>query len=210
MKGNEKVIEQLNARLAEELAAINQYFLHAEMCENWRYESLKAEIKKRSIMEMRHAEKLIERSDLDRLFTSGLVHHTLQAGGWSGIERAVTGASRFVRRLFGWNRQSTVSSGGPRWDQRQVSYAASRWTRQLVRLTDPRQVVARRRANYARLATRLRSEIDVPFPEQPASVLLGLLPAGLGVPWWLCMLAGAAAVVAALRVFGVSTVSPGM
>jgi len=61
MKGNEKVIEQLNARLAEELAAINQYFLHAEMCENWRYESLKAEIKKRSIMEMRHAEKLIER-----------------------------------------------------------------------------------------------------------------------------------------------------
>ena len=43
------------------LAAINQYFLHAEMCENWRYETLKAEIKKRSIMEMRHAEKLIER-----------------------------------------------------------------------------------------------------------------------------------------------------
>jgi bacterioferritin len=61
MKGNEKVIEQLNARLAEELAAINQYFLHAEMCENWRYEPLKAEIKKRSIQEMRHAEKLIER-----------------------------------------------------------------------------------------------------------------------------------------------------
>jgi bacterioferritin len=61
MKGNEKVIEQLNARLAEELAAINQYFLHAEMCENWRYESLKGEIKKRSIAEMRHAEKLIER-----------------------------------------------------------------------------------------------------------------------------------------------------
>jgi len=61
MKGNEKVIEQLNARLAEELAAINQYFLHAEMCENWRFEPLKAEIKKRSIQEMKHAEKLIER-----------------------------------------------------------------------------------------------------------------------------------------------------
>jgi bacterioferritin len=61
MKGNEKVIEQLNARLAEELAAINQYFLHAEMCENWRYQPLKAEIKKRSIQEMKHAEKLIER-----------------------------------------------------------------------------------------------------------------------------------------------------
>jgi bacterioferritin len=61
MKGNDKVIEQLNARLAEELAAINQYFLHAEMCENWRYQPLKGEIKKRSIQEMRHAEKLIER-----------------------------------------------------------------------------------------------------------------------------------------------------
>jgi len=61
MKGNEKVIEHLNARLAEELAAINQYFLHAEMCENWRYGALKEVIKKRSIQEMRHAEKLIER-----------------------------------------------------------------------------------------------------------------------------------------------------
>ncbi len=61
MKGNAKVIEHLNARLAEELAAINQYFLHAEMCENWRFEPLKAEIKKRSIQEMKHAEKLIER-----------------------------------------------------------------------------------------------------------------------------------------------------
>lgn len=61
MKGNEKVIEQLNERLKEELAAINQYFLHAEMCENWRYETLKGVIKKRSIQEMRHAEQLIER-----------------------------------------------------------------------------------------------------------------------------------------------------
>jgi len=61
MKGNPTVIEHLNARLAEELAAINQYFLHAEMCENWRYEKLKETIKKRSIQEMRHAEKLIER-----------------------------------------------------------------------------------------------------------------------------------------------------
>jgi len=61
MKGNEKVIEQLNARLAEELAAINQYFLHSELCENWRYGVLHDVIKKRSIQEMRHAEKLIER-----------------------------------------------------------------------------------------------------------------------------------------------------
>lgn len=61
MKGNEKVIESLNARLAEELTAINQYFVHAEMCENWGYERLHNMIRKRSIDEMKHAEKLIAR-----------------------------------------------------------------------------------------------------------------------------------------------------
>jgi len=61
MKGNTKLIESLNARLVEELTAINQYFVHAEMCEDWGYETLQAAIKKRSISEMKHAEKLIER-----------------------------------------------------------------------------------------------------------------------------------------------------
>lgn len=61
MKGNEKLIEQLNARLAEELTAINQYFVHAEMCEDWNYSRLDGVIKKRSIDEMKHAEALIER-----------------------------------------------------------------------------------------------------------------------------------------------------
>lgn len=61
MKGNAKVIEHLNARLAEELAAINQYFLHAEICEDWKYGPLHEVIKARSIQEMRHAEALIER-----------------------------------------------------------------------------------------------------------------------------------------------------
>ncbi len=61
MKGNDKLIEQLNARLAEELTAINQYFVHAEMCDNWKYERLHKIIRERSIAEMRHAEKLIER-----------------------------------------------------------------------------------------------------------------------------------------------------
>ena len=61
MKGDQKVIDELNARLAEELTAINQYFVHAEMCENWKYDRLAEAIKKRSIVEMKHAEKLIER-----------------------------------------------------------------------------------------------------------------------------------------------------
>ena len=108
--------------------------------------------------------------------TLDLVHHTLQASGWNGIERAATGASRFVRRLFGWNRETTVSSGGPRWDPRLVSYSASGWTRQLVRFTNPEQVVARRRANYARLAERLRPHLSVPFPDLAPGVCPLLFP----------------------------------
>src|ERR1043165_3850524 len=61
MQGNPKVIALLNEALKEELTAINQYFLHAEMCENWHFAKLAAYIKKQSIDEMRHAEALIER-----------------------------------------------------------------------------------------------------------------------------------------------------
>jgi bacterioferritin len=56
-----KVLERLNHALREELTAINQYFLHAEMCENWGYDKLSKYIKKQSIGEMKHAEALIER-----------------------------------------------------------------------------------------------------------------------------------------------------
>jgi bacterioferritin len=61
MQGKPKVIALLNEGLKEELTAINQYFLHAEMCENWHYAKLGGFIKKQSIDEMKHAEKLIER-----------------------------------------------------------------------------------------------------------------------------------------------------
>src|SRR6202012_3833855 len=60
-KVNPAVLEQLNKALREELTAINQYFLHAEMCENWGYERLSKYIKKQSIGEMKHAESLMER-----------------------------------------------------------------------------------------------------------------------------------------------------
>lgn len=61
MKGNPKVVKELNGALREELTAINQYFLHAEMCENWGYQKLSEYIKKQSIGEMKHAEALMER-----------------------------------------------------------------------------------------------------------------------------------------------------
>jgi bacterioferritin len=61
MKGNPKVITELNKALREELTAINQYFLHAEMCENWGYRRLSEYIKRQSIGEMKHAEVLMER-----------------------------------------------------------------------------------------------------------------------------------------------------
>jgi bacterioferritin len=61
MKGTPKIIETLNSLLADELTAINQYMVHAEMCENWGYGKLGEMIQKRAINEMKHAEKLIER-----------------------------------------------------------------------------------------------------------------------------------------------------
>lgn len=61
MKGHQEVIDTLNALLADELTAINQYILHAEMCEDWGYERLHEAIEKRAIQEMKHAEELIGR-----------------------------------------------------------------------------------------------------------------------------------------------------
>lgn len=61
MKGDKKVIEILNEVLTAELTAINQYFVHGEMCENWGYDRLHHTIRKHSIDEMKHAEEVIER-----------------------------------------------------------------------------------------------------------------------------------------------------
>jgi bacterioferritin len=60
MKGSEKVIAALNKTLQEEFTALSQYFIHSEMCENWKYDHLSKHLKKVSIMEMKHAERLIE------------------------------------------------------------------------------------------------------------------------------------------------------
>lgn len=68
MKGKPEVLAELSDRLKEELAAINQYILHAEMCENWGYLRLSKQTKKQAIGEMKHAEHIVERI----LFLEGL------------------------------------------------------------------------------------------------------------------------------------------
>lgn len=68
MKGNAKVIDKLNFLLADELTAISQYMVHAEMCANWNLKELAEVIEKRAIDEMKHAEKHIGRI----LFLEGL------------------------------------------------------------------------------------------------------------------------------------------
>jgi bacterioferritin len=71
MHGDPRVIEFLNEQLTAELTAINQYFLHAKMQENWGYTKLAAHTKAESIDEMRHAEVLTDRI----LFLEGLPNY---------------------------------------------------------------------------------------------------------------------------------------
>lgn len=61
MKGDPKLLETLNALLADELTAINQYMVHSEMCDDWGYGRLHEAVEKRAMEEMEHAEKLIGR-----------------------------------------------------------------------------------------------------------------------------------------------------
>jgi bacterioferritin len=80
MKGKEEVLELLNQLLTNELTAINQYFVHAKMCENWGYSRLAAKIRAESIHEMRHADQVITRI----LFLEGVPnlqrYHKLHVG----------------------------------------------------------------------------------------------------------------------------------
>ena len=80
MKGNEEILELLNQLLTNELTAINQYFIHAKMCENWGYERLALKIREESIDEMKHADEIISRI----LFLEGVPNlqrlHKLRVG----------------------------------------------------------------------------------------------------------------------------------
>jgi bacterioferritin len=71
MRGDAEIIGLLNEQLTSELTAINQYFLHAKMQENWGYKTLAAYTRKESIEEMVHAERLTDRI----LFLEGLPNY---------------------------------------------------------------------------------------------------------------------------------------
>ena len=99
MQGNAEVIELLNEVLTAELTAINQYFIHAKMCENWGYEKLAKKTYDESIDEMRDAEKVIERI----LYLDGVPNlQRLGSVGWGSRSRSSTGSA--------WSSRSTPSS----------------------------------------------------------------------------------------------------
>ena len=64
MKGNKDLIDTLNSLLADELTAINQYMVHAEISENWGYEKLGKHFQTRSIDEMKHARKTYKQDNI--------------------------------------------------------------------------------------------------------------------------------------------------
>ena len=88
MKGNEQVIKALNQVLRKELTAINQYFIHAKMCENWGYEQLYRALREESVGEMKHADEIVERilfldgipniSDYDKIMIGADVKQQLE------------------------------------------------------------------------------------------------------------------------------------
>jgi len=61
MQGNAAILKILNDLLTNELTAINQYFIHAKMCQNWGYQRLASKVRAESIDEMKHADAVIER-----------------------------------------------------------------------------------------------------------------------------------------------------
>ncbi len=88
MRGQPQVLELLNAVLRKELTGINQYVVHAKMCENWGYNVLAKVIRDEAMDEMKHAEQIIDRilfldgtpnmSSYDRILIGNTVRQQLE------------------------------------------------------------------------------------------------------------------------------------
>ncbi len=92
MKGDPKIIAVFNEVLKAELTAINQYFLHAEMCVNWGYYRLAGVTRKESIEEMTHAEKCMERI----LYLEASISSTTTCSSSMRLSNVLTKASSSV------------------------------------------------------------------------------------------------------------------
>lgn len=97
-----------------------------------------------------------------------LLHQGVEASAAWRLEKWWTQASHRAAGIIGWERDGMVASGGALWDSRLLDYGASPWIVPLMRLMDREAVIARRRANYERLASRLRGHVSFPFPELDA------------------------------------------
>ncbi len=121
MKGDAKILALLNEVLKAELTAINQYFLHAEMCENWGYEKLATLTRKESISEMGHAEILMERillldgspnmTDYFKINIGQNVKQQLENGSRTRVRRGEA-AERRDQGLRGRRRQRLARAAG--------------------------------------------------------------------------------------------------
>jgi bacterioferritin len=120
MKSNPKIIDCLNGLLADELAAVNQYMVEAEMCGNWGLTKLADMEEKRAITEMKHAEALIARilflegqpivsklseihigQDVPQQFTNDLAAEMGAVRGYNaGIKLCTELADNATRELF--------------------------------------------------------------------------------------------------------------
>jgi len=116
MKGSQKVIDALNDALADELAAINQYMVHAEMAEDWGYGKFGEYVEERAIAEMKHAEKLIARilflegqpvvSDIRAVHIGDMIDKGLENDRKAELE-AVTKYNKIIKLCVAENDQGS-------------------------------------------------------------------------------------------------------
>jgi bacterioferritin len=104
MKGHTEIIDLLNELLTNELSAINQYFIHAKLCEHWGYKKLAHKVRAESIVEMKHADQ----SDRADPFSSRGIQPAA-AGAGAAVGETVPSSSRPTWRRA--HRRSRSTSG---------------------------------------------------------------------------------------------------